>query len=190
MFDIVFTKYLSIWRLPYNSSRGLQINYIKQKCQLCHLRASVLFISFRFFTVSSFLSFRFFSHCFLFIFCISFFAFLFVTFLTVFFSFIFLFVSFRFFPRFFFTFLSLQVPSFSVLFNKEIKQWSTNWTKKNAKVYLLISFRSIFFRIEQRNTIFIFMKYSNILKCYDKIVRRRQNLLRWKETFSFLEILK
>ena len=64
---------------------------------LCHIQASVLFISFHFFSVSSFLLFRFFSHCFLLVFCISFFfcvSFRFFShcFLFVFFFFSFLFV--------------------------------------------------------------------------------------------------
>ena len=108
---------LLFWRLPDNSSllaaaRQRQINYIKLYFNLCNLQASVLFISFRFFTFYSFLFFCFVS--FLTILfscvCVSFFSFLFVTFPLVFFSFFFLSVSFRF-LSFFFPFLNLQVPT-------------------------------------------------------------------------------
>ena len=73
---------------------------------MCYLRASVLFISFRFLTFFSFLFFFFCFVSFLTIlfslfFAFRFFPFLFVTFLLVFFSFFFLSVSLRFFSFFF-----------------------------------------------------------------------------------------
>ena len=81
---------------------------------MCYLRASVLFISFRFFTFFSFLFFFFCFVSFLTIlfsfFAFRFFSFLFVTFLLVFFSFFFLSVSFRFFS-FFFRFSVYRYPA-------------------------------------------------------------------------------
>ena len=109
---------------------------------LCNLRASVLFISFRFFTFFSFffsfsfVSFLFSLFCFRF-FAFRFFSFLFVTFLLVFFSFFF---SFRFFS-FLFVFFRFPVYRYPTSERIEKKTWRAQ--DANTKNLWMFHLRSL-----------------------------------------------